>query len=382
MRFPKVIILFAASALFLTPQIACAQLQRTPELDTTLLTTRPIDTNQWMDIRQLGVEGQGWKETKAPYDRLPAKAEGKVRGAVWSLSRNSAGMHVRFVTDARTIQARWAVTSSRLAMPHMAATGVSGLDLYVKTESDQWRWLAVAQPKEQTNQVTLASNLPPGRREYLLYLPLYNGTQFVELGVPAGAKLSKAGEWGRGERKPILFYGTSILHGACASRPGMVHSAILGRRFNYPHINLGFSGNGKMEPEMADLFAELDPSVYVLDCLPNMTAAEVTERTEPFVHKLRASRPLTPIVLVEDRTYADSFLITSKHERNETSRVALKAAFERLKKSGMKNLHYIQGENLLGNDGEGTVDSSHPNDLGFMRQADAFAKVLGPLLKK
>jgi hypothetical protein len=337
---------------------------------------------QWTDIREFGVEGQGWRDTDAPYDRLPARAESKVRAAVWRLSRDSAGMHVRFITGATSIQARWAVTSTNLAMSHMAATGVSGLDLYVKTEKGDWRWLAVGRPDQQTNTATLVTNLPPGRREYLLYLPLYNGTRFVEVGVPEGVSITKAGPWGAGTRKPVLFYGTSILHGACASRPGMVHSAILGRRFQFPHINLGFSGNGKMEPELADLLAELDPSVYVLDCLPNMNAAEVTERVEPFVKKLRAAHPGTPIVLVEDRTYADSFLVASKRRRNETSRAALSAAYERLRKSGVKDLHYVKGADLLGDDGEATVDSSHPNDLGFMRQAEAQAKTLGPLLKK
>jgi hypothetical protein len=337
---------------------------------------------QWTDIRELGIEGQGWRETESPYDRLPARAEEKVRVPVWRLSRNSAGIHVRFVTDATSIQARWALTSTNLALTHMAATGVSGLDLYVKTEKDEWRWLAVGRPESQTNIVSLITNLPPGRREYLLYLPLYNGTRFAEIGVPEGATITKAGAWGPGSRKPILFYGTSILHGACASRPGMVHSAILGRRFQFPHINLGFSGNGKMEPELADLLAELDPSVYVLDCLPNLVAGEVTERVEPFVKKLRSAHPRTPIVLVEDRTYADSFLVLSKRQRNETSRAALRAAYESLEKSGVKNLYYVKGADLLGDDGEATVDSSHPNDLGFMRQADALAKVLGPLLKK
>ena len=336
----------------------------------------------WTDIRSLGVEGQGWTATKKPYDRLPSKAEGVVRGPVWNLSRDSAGMHVRFVTDATNILARWAVTSSRLAMPHMAATGVSGLDLYVKTDKGDWRWLAVGQPKEMTNSVTLAKELPPGLREYLLYLPLYNGTQFVEIGLPQSATLRKAGAWGPGGRKPIAFYGTSILHGACASRPGMVHSAIVSRRFHFPHINLGFSGNGKMEPELADLLAELDPSVYVLDCLPNMTAQDVAERVEPFVRKLRAAHTSTPIVLVEDRSYTDSFLVASKRERNETNRKELKAAYRKLKQSGVKHLYYIKGEHLLGSDGEGTVDSSHPTDLGYMRQADAFAKVLGPILRK
>jgi lysophospholipase L1-like esterase len=367
------------SLFFLAPTLLQAQLLDGP--DTTLVSTRHDLTNIWFDVRTLGVEGQGWRDTKAPFDRLPAKAEGVVRDAVWNLSRHSAGMHVRFVTDATAIHARWAVTSPRLEQWHMASTGTSGLDLYVKTDKGEWRWLAVSRIAAQTNNLTLISNLPPGKREYLLYLPLYNGTQFAEVGVPKGATLTKADSWGKGDRRPILFYGTSILHGACASRPGMVHSSILGRRFHRPTINLGFSGNGKMEPELADLLAELDPAVYVLDCLPNMTAKEVTERVEPFVRKLRAAHPQTPIVLVEDRSYADSFLITSKRERNETSRAALKAAYAHLKRDGVRYLHYIEGEYLLGDDGDGTVDSSHPNDLGFMRQADAFAKVLKPLLR-
>src|SRR5512137_2622700 len=103
----------------------------------------PAPALVWTDIRRLGVEGQGWTDTKAPYDRLPAKAEGKVRGAVWSLSRHSAGQCVRFVTAAAEIHARWVLASSNLAMPHMAATGVSGLDLYVKTDRGQWRWISV-----------------------------------------------------------------------------------------------------------------------------------------------------------------------------------------------------------------------------------------------
>jgi hypothetical protein len=339
-------------------------------------------TIHWTDIREFGLEGQGWRDTKDPYDRLPARAEGRVRQPVWDLSHHSAGMHVRFVTDAPEIHARWTLRSSQLSMVHMAATGVSGLDLYVKTETGDWRWLAVGRPEAQSNTAALVKSLPAGSREYLLYLPLYNGVKSVEIGVPEGTSCARAGAWGPGERKPMLFYGTSILHGACASRPGMAHSEILGRRFHFPHLNLGFSGNGRMEPEVADLLAELDPSVYVLDCLPNMNAAEVTERVEPFIRTLRAKHPKTPIVLVEDRSYADAFLVTSKRERNDTSRAALQAAYQRLRTSGIRDLHYVPGQHLLGDDGEGTVDSSHPNDLGFMRQADVLGRVLKPLLKK
>ena len=335
----------------------------------------------WSNIQQFGVEGRGWTNTKSFYDRLPAKAEGVVRQPVWDLSRNSAGMCVRFVTDATTIHARWALTESWLYMANMTAIGKSGLDLYVKTENG-WHWLAVGAPQNQTNDMVLVKDLIPGKREYLLYLPLYNGTKFVELGISATNVIEKAPAWGTGERKPIVFYGTSITQGASASRPGMVHSALLGRKFDYPTINLGFSGNGKMEPEMASLLAELDPSIYVIDCLPNMVAAEIKERTEPLVKKLRAAHPDVPIVLVEDRTMQGAFLTQGQMEwYHLKDRAELKAAFDRLQKDSVKNLYYIPGEHLLGDDGEGTTDGSHPNDLGFLRQAEIFSRTLEPLLK-
>jgi len=351
------------------------------QIDPSKATVRDGDATLWYNVLDLGLEGKGWTDTKAPFDRLPSKSEGVVRPPVWTLSRHSAGISVRFETDATTIKANWSLTSPRLSMNHMPATGVSGVDLYVKTET-RWRWLGVGRPTKPSNSATLVSGIPSGRREYMLYLPLYNGVTSVEIGLPRGSKLFKAGPRKSGHTKPILFYGTSITQGGCASRPGMVHTAILGRWLDSPVINFGFSGNGKLDPEIGDLFQELDPSVFVLDCLPNMTAAEVAERTEPFVHKLRKTHPQTPILLVEDRTYTNSFLIPSKRERNDTSRVELKKTYATLKAAGVKNLYYLEGENLLGDDGEGTVDSSHPTDLGFVRQAEAFRKVLEPLLKE
>ena len=333
------------------------------------------------DVRLLGVEGQGWSDTAAPFDRFPAKAEKSVRGSVWGLSRHSAGLCVRFVTDATEIHAKWTLTSSNLAMNHMPATGVSGLDLYVKTESGKWRWLAVGRPTELTNKSRLAGGIPAGTREYMLYLPLYNGVKEVEIGMPKTAKLMKAAPRKSG-LKPIVFYGTSITQGGCASRPGMVHTAILGRWLDAPVINLGFSGNGRMEPEVASLIAELDPSVIVLDCLPNISAGDVTARTGKCVEIIRKRHPKVPILFVEDRSYTDSFLIKSKRVRNETSRVALKAEFEKLKSAGDGNIHYLEGEHLLGDDGEGTVDSSHPTDLGFVRQSEAFSTILKPILAR
>ena len=110
---------------------------------------------------------------------------------MWDLSRDTAGLLVRFMSVATSIQARWTLTSGRLAMPHMPATGVSGLDLYVKADDGRWRWLGVGQPVEKTNTTTLVSGLPAGRHVFLLYLPLYNGVSSVELGVPEGGVIEK-----------------------------------------------------------------------------------------------------------------------------------------------------------------------------------------------
>lgn len=371
---------FSALAAFLVI-LTTGRLIAADVIDSAQAKADPKDPILWYDIRLLGVEGQGWKDTKAPYDRLPGKAEDVVTKAVWGLSRNSAGECVRFVTDAPTIQARWTLTSKNLAMPHMPATGVSGLDLYVK-DGDKWRWLGVGRPTDVTNQATLANNLPEGKREYLLYLPLYNGVSSVEIGLPKEKALAKADARPAGHEKPILFWGTSITQGGCASRPGMVHTAILGRRLNYPVINLGFSGNGKMDPEVVDLVAELDPAVFVIDCLPNMNGPLVAERTEPLVQKLRKAHPKTPIVLVEDRTYANAFLVASSKKHNDESRAALKKAYDKLVAAGVTGLHYLPGDKLLADDGEDTVDGSHPTDLGFVHQADAMQKVLEAALRE
>ncbi|MBN2310571.1 MAG: hypothetical protein JXR94_16480, partial [Candidatus Hydrogenedentes bacterium] len=132
------------------------------------------DDLDWHDIRQFGIEGQGWPDVDQPFDRFPARAHGVVREPVWSLSLHTAGLCVRFVTDAPSITARWTVRNGRLDMDHMPATGVSGLDLYVK-DGFEWRWLGVGRPQSSpTNQKELAGGIPEGRHQYLLYLPLYN----------------------------------------------------------------------------------------------------------------------------------------------------------------------------------------------------------------
>ena len=335
---------------------------------------KPMD---WHDVRTMGVEGKGWQDTEGFYERLPAKARGVVREPVWERSRCPAGICAHFETEATEIRVRWTLEEEELGTASMAASGRSGLDLYATDATGRWRWVVCFAPAAR-QAAAAVGGLAPGKRQYRLYLPLRNPLREAWIGVPKGAAFAPVAA--RSD-KPIVYYGTSIVHGHSASRPGMCHAAILGRRLDRPLINLGFGGNGRMEPEVADLLAELDPCLYLVDCLPNMTADLVAERAASLVRTLRARHPDVPIVLVEDRTYANAWIMPARRERNETSRAAQQQAYRQLVAEGVKDLHYVQGEGLLGDDDEATVDASHPTDLGFWRYAEALEPVLRPLLK-
>jgi hypothetical protein len=341
--------------------------------------TLPKEEIDWYNAKELGIEGKGWTDTKRYFDRFPSKAEGMVREAVWNLSRHSAGMCMRFVSDSPNIYVRYSLFLDRLAMPHMPATGVSGLDLYANDGNGLDRWAGVVFPDKKEIETIIAENLSPESRRYTLYLPLYNGVESLEVGVPKGESFEAIAPR---KEKPILFYGTSIMHGACASRPGMAFPAILGRRLSRPTLNLGFSGNGRMEIEVATLLAEQDPCAYVIDCLPNMNETTVSERTVPLVKKLRATHDKTPILLVEDRSFTNSEFFPHRKTHHQKSRAALKKAYAELTDAGVGNLYYLDGDYLLGEDGEGATDGSHPSDLGMLRYADAYEPVLRAILKQ
>ena len=310
---------------------------------------------QWRDAAELRIEGKGWNDTERMYERLPARAAGKVPPMVWDLSKHTSGICVRFMTDSPRIAATW---DGGGAMNHMAATGNSGLDLY-RRQGGRWTFCGVGRPQTTTTTATLAGYLPQEPTEYLLYLPLYHSLTELRIGVEPGASLEPAPPR---ESRPIVFYGTSITQGGCASRAGMSHPAILGRHLDREIINLGFSGSGKMEPIMAELVGELDPALFVLECLPNMTPDMVRERVAPFVHHLRHAHPATPILLVENPI----------HPLHNTGNEILHTVFEQLCAEGLERIYYLAGEHLLEGDEEGTVDGVHPTDLGFMRMAQAY----------
>ena len=335
------------------------------------------------------LEGQAWnKEVQQPFDRLPARAEKTVREDVWNLSHNAAGLMLRFKATTDQIRIRYKV-SERQAMEHMPATGVSGIDLYAVSTDGKWLWCAGQYSMGDTIEYRFTGLAPNDAyhqkgREYRLYLPLYNSVQWMEIGIPAKAIINPLPT--RTE-KPIVIYGTSIAQGGCASRPGMAWPAIVGRKLDRPVINMGFSGNGRLEKEVIDLLAEIDARLYVLDCLPNLDAsdvsksAEVRNRVIQSVKGLRQKRPTIPILLVEHCGYSDEGINPGSRLEYSAVNKAQREAFEQLKSEGLTNL-YLLSKDEIGLPLDGTVDGIHPNDLGMLEYANAYEKIIRTILNE
>jgi len=332
------------------------------------------------------IEGQAWpKEIKNLYDRLPARAEKTVRAAVWELSNNAAGLLIRFKTNSPEIIIRYKV-AGELAFPHMPATGVSGVDLYAVNNNGGWLWCAARYSFGDTIQYRFSGLDTTGTshtkgREYRLYLPLYNTVHWLEIGVPSSVLFNPLPAR---QEKPVVVYGTSIAQGACASRPGMTWTSILERKLARPLINLGFSGNGRLEKELIDMMTEIDASIYILDCLPNLTAPdmepeETKRRIIASVTLLQQRRSGVPILLVEHGGYTDGLINQGRREYYTDVNQLMKQAFTELQLKGIKNIFLLTKEEI-NLDIDCMVDGTHPTDAGMLRYAEAYERKIRKIL--
>jgi len=333
------------------------------------------------------IEGQAWPdEVKNRYDRLPARAEKVVREQVWNLSKQSAGLMIRFRANSAEIKIRYQV-GGKIALPHMPSTGVSGVDLYAISNDGEWRWCAAKYAFGDTITYNFKNLEPVDQnhklgREYRLFLPLYNDVKWLEIGVSEGTRFEALPVR---PDKPIVIYGTSIAQGACASRPGMAWTSILARKLDDPLINLGFSGNGRLEKEVVDVISEIDAKIFILDCLPNLVASvnvsldEVKNRILNSVYSVRQKHSSTPILLAEHDGYTDEAINPVSRKNYQEVNAVMKEAFAQLKSEGVKEIYLIAKEDFQ-QDIETTVDGTHPTDLGMMRYADAYERHIRNIL--
>lgn len=359
---------------------------------------------KYCDVRELGlpVIGRGFADcirqndtvSDGYYTRLPASMQGKVRKAVWDLGQNSSGIAVRFRSDSKCIGAKWELLNN-FGMAHMAATGVKGLDLYALGDDNQWHFAGTAQPNGKVSSNVFIRKMDGRMREYLIYLPLYDGVTSLEIGIDSTASLLmpenpdllplSAENPAEGA---ILVYGTSVTQGGCATRPGMSFTSILERKLHRQTINLGFSGNGRMDGIIAEAIARVPASVYVIDCLANCTYDIIRDSTEYFIRTIAEANPQTPILMLSNYCYPYHWLDAQFREDAAKENALWKEFCDRLRKEGYKNIRYIDlysdcnmKKSAIGPDHEGTVDGVHMTDLGFLRYAETLLPYLEKALK-
>ena len=318
------------------------------------------------------------------YNRLPDRIVKTLPKGVAKLSRQTAGERLCFTTDSKNIIVRYKVKRN-IQMPHMPATGVSGVDLYTKDRDGKELWLAPKYSFKDTVKFTYSKieplNMTGECLKYTLFLPLYNEVEWLEIGVDNGSvfNFEKASSL-----KPIVAYGTSICQGACASRPAMAWTNILQRRLNYPIVNMGFSGSAYFETSVIDALSEIDAAVYVIDGMPNAYAIPspaLQDTLAKAVRHLREKRPDTPIVLVDHCGYSHGAVYKKYRDAEEHALNALEEAYQQLRKEGVKGLYRLRNKDI-GMKGEMTVEAIHMSDYGMTNYANAYEPLLRKILRK
>ncbi len=338
----------------------------------------------WHSADTLPLLGKGTDpaSTEMRYQRLPDSLKSKVkRDALYYLGTHSAGMAIRFATDAPAIDARW-TNIHKVLMNHMTPTGTRGLDLYTLLPDSTWTFVNTARPDlyNKTTSTTIIGNMDPVMREYMLYLPLYDGIDSLYIGIDEGYTLRQPSIALPETDRPIVMYGTSILQGGCANRPGMAHTNILRRRLNRETINFGFSGNGQLDLEIAEVLAAIpDPAMYVLDFVPNVSIEQIDTLMIPFVEIIEKAHPGIPILFVEDPVFPHT-----RFDHRIAKEVSDKNRFTREKYDQLTarypNLYFLPSTDLVGHDHEAYVDAIHFTDLGFVRYADLLEPILRQIL--
>lgn len=331
------------------------------------------------------LKGKAWQNTDSAnyYTRLPLAAEKEVRKEVWNLAKNTAGEYIDFSTDAQKIVVKYQLTGAK-SLDNMPTLGVSGVDLYAQDNQNKWHWIKAAYSYKDT--VTYGyGNFDPAVKikKFRLYLPLYNTPKWLKIGVPATNDFAVEET---SEQASLVFYGTSIMQGASASRPGMAWLNILGRKLDQPVINLGFSGNGRLETPLIDLMNQTNAKLFVLDCQPNLTdqkvysVEEIEKRIVSSVQNIKAKHLNTPILLVEHSSGLPTVNLDSALTGRYiwTSQI-LSNAYQKLKDSGVKDLYILRAKDIGFTD-DSTIDGTHPNDLGMIQYANAYEKIIRKVL--
>jgi len=334
---------------------------------------------KYITNKEFTIQGKAFYNTPF-YHRIDTNKYANLTEKVKGLFTAPAGLYVACKSNTSQIKLDWTTRSTYLGAN---TTGIMarGLDLYIK-ENGKWIFAGVALPNQQNikSEYDIVKNLSKTEKEFMLYLPLWNEITDLKIGIDASANFINQPIV---YKKKIVVYGSSIVQGASASRPGMNYPSILTRKTGYEFINLGLSGNAKIEIELAEMIKDIQGvDLFILDCVPNSSPEEIKSRTIPFVKLLRKYHPKTPILMVESLIRPMSKFDLIAHEDMTRQNQTYRAQYDALIKEGIKDLYLLKGDNLIGSDNEGSTDGIHPNDLGFSRLSEAIEKKVNEILSK
>ena len=323
--------------------------------------------------RPLSLYGIYFDEKTDMFRRMPRDTAAEISDGVLAHSDHTSGGRVCFSTDAATLTLR-AVWDALPRMNNMPLSGSAGFVLCEQTEAGESLLAALIPGYDEEHGMTRECALRSGMRDYILYFPLYNRVRQVDLTFPAGAQVGP----GRAYQPvlPVLYYGSSITQGGCASRANNAYEALIAKRTGVDFINLGFSGSARGEDAMADYLATVDCSLFVLDYDHNVGTQQLQENHARFFSRYRAVRPETPVLMVS-RPDTDSNPADSDRRFS-----IIRNTWEQARAAGDRHVYLIDGRTLFGTcDRENcTSDTVHPNDLGFWRMAEVIGRAVDEIL--
>jgi len=324
--------------------------------------------------------GFAWFRQDGAYRRMPLEPQWPITEAVDKLANCTSGGQVQFRTDSRKLAVRVELAAAA-TMDHMPQTGAASFDCYIGPPGHQ-RYVKTSRFGWGGTSYTCPLFEFPERemRNVTLNFPLYQGVKEVHVGLEPGAKIMAPPAYE--DDRPIIVYGTSITQGGCAERPGIAYTNILSRKLNRPFINLGFSGSGRGEPEMARIIATIpNPGCFVLDYEANAAGKQLENTLDEFVTILREAHPEVPILVVSRIPWARDLISSTQMADRVHKRDFQRDLFEGRRVAGDENIRFLDGETLLPDDpNECTVDGVHATALGFWQMARAMEPVLRGLL--
>ena len=333
--------------------------------------------------KRFTVNGLPWfEENGREFIRLPKRAKGVVRDPVWDLATMPSGGRVRFKTDSTTLKVRVKHTRPEIGMVHMCAVGMSGIDLYEGPPKKMTYWGSTKQiVTQQTYVAAYFEKLAPKKmREFTLYLPVYNDLVQFDIGVEPDAAIEAPSRFRLA--KPVVVYGTSITQGGCSSRGANGWVPLVGRMLGVDVVNLGFSGNGQSDLEVADLIAELDMACFVNDCIGNMNMEQMNQRYAAFNEKIRARWPKLPMLFLTFIRCAGETYWPERVKAVDAKNAIVIKTYKDFVKRGDKNVYLFDGIKVIGYEADHpSVDGGHLTDLGFLRLAKAVEPKIRTMLK-